>query len=200
MRVIGLTGGIASGKSTVAQILQNLGVTVVDADELAHLVLRPGEEAMEEVRASFPEAFDRSGELDRTELARIVFEDEERREILNAIVHPRVRALMRRAVAEAMRRGEKAIVLDVPLLIEGGLYREVDEVWLVAVDGQTQIARLMERNGLGREEALLRIRAQMPLERKREFADVVIENEASLEDLRQKVRRLWSEALGRSNS
>ncbi len=200
MRVIGLTGGIASGKSTVAQILQNLGVTVVDADELAHLVLRPGEEAMEEVRASFPEAFDRAGGLDRTELARIVFEDGERREILNAIVHPRVRALMRRAVAEAARRGEKAVVLDVPLLIEGGLYRQVDEVWLVAVDGETQIARLMERNGLGRDEALLRIRAQMPLERKREFADVVIENEASLEDLRQKVRRLWSEALGRSEN
>lgn len=200
MRVIGLTGGIASGKSTVARILKSLGATVVDADELAHFVLRPGEEAMEEVRASFPEAFGEIGDLDRGRLARIVFEDPERREILNAIVHPRVRALMRRAVAEAASRGEKAIVLDVPLLIEGGLYRQVDEVWVVVVDEETQIARLMERNGLGRDEALLRIRAQMPLERKRDFADVVIENEASLDDLRQKVRRLWREALGRADN
>lgn len=200
MRVIGLTGGIASGKSTVSHILRSLGATVIDADALAHAVLAPGEEAMEEVRASFPDAFDGEGNLDRGVLARIVFQDDERRQILNAIVHPRVRAAMRKAVADARARGGGAVVLDVPLLIEGGLYRQVDEVWLVAVSPETQIGRLMERNGLGRDEALLRIRAQMPLERKREFADVVIENEASEEELRQRVRSLWRDALGRADT
>lgn len=200
MRLIGLTGGIASGKSTVAALLQEFGAPVVDADALAHRVMAPGTPVLREVRGAFPDAFDEEGGLDRSRLAEIVFHDEARRMTLNGIVHPRVRSLMNEAVSAARKRGERACVLDVPLLIESGLHKTVDEVWLVLVSEETQIKRLIERNRLSRDEALARIRAQMPLNEKVRYASAVIDNEGPIPVLRERVRSLWFQAVGKTES
>lgn len=197
MLTIGLTGGIASGKSTVSSILRELGARVADADLFAHQVMAQGTDAFREIRQVFPSAFDAEGHLNRHQLADLVFSDESQRMRLNAIVHPKVRALMAEAVAEAQRGQERAIVLDIPLLIENALQETVDEVWLVYVSPDVQLKRLMERNDFSEKEALLRMRAQMPLDQKRRFATVVIDNNGTLEALRQTVNQLWLDRVGR---
>lgn len=196
MRVIGLTGGIATGKSTVSAILRSLGARVIDADALAHAVLAPGAPALDEVAKAFPGVV-KDGVLDRSRLAAIVFSDDDARRRLNSIVHPRVRHLMREELEEAALEGESVVVLDVPLLIEGGLHREVDEVWVVYVDEEEQLRRLVERNGIDRETALRRIRAQMPIDEKVKYADVVIDNRGDLASLEARVRQLWMERIAR---
>lgn len=196
MYVIGLTGGIATGKSTVTNILRKLGAWVIDADALAHAVLAPGTPAVEEVAEAFPGVV-RDGIIDRAALAEIIFSDERARARLNSIVHPRVRHLMRESLEEAALAGHRIAVLDVPLLIEGGLHRQVDEVWVVYVDEEEQLRRLMERNGVDRATAWKRIRAQMPIEEKVKYADVVIDNRGDLASLEAKVRELWLERVRR---
>jgi dephospho-CoA kinase len=194
--VIGLTGGIGSGKSTVTAILRRLGAFVVDADALAHAVLAPGAPAVDEVAAAFPGVVT-DGVVDRARLAELVFSQEEARARLNAIVHPRVRKMIREALEEAAMAGEAVAVLDVPLLIEAGLHHEVDEVWVVYADEEEQLTRIMERNHVDRETALARIRAQMPLSEKVRYADVVIDNRGDLSALEAQVQALWMERMRR---
>jgi len=196
MRVIGLTGGIGSGKSTVSRILRDLGAPVVDADEIVHLLQGPGTSVTAAIAREFgPGVLRPDGTLDRAALGQIVFADPERRRRLEAIVHPAVRERMDQEVERYRREGYPAVVLDVPLLIEGGLHRTVDEVWLVYVDRETERARLMSRNGYSEEEAERRIAAQMDLEAKRAFAHVIIDNRGSLGELEQQVRHAWQRAL-----
>ncbi len=166
---IGLTGGIASGKSTVSAMMRELGLPVIDADEAARAVVRPGEDAYRQIVAAFgPGILQTNGEIDRAKLGAIVFNNEEERKKLNAIVHPAVRQKMLAEKEALVRSGAKTVVLDIPLLFESGLTSWVDKVLVVYVDDDIQLRRLMERNGFTEEEARARIRAQWPLAEKTE--------------------------------
>jgi len=192
MIVIGLTGGIASGKSTVSAILRELGAPVVDADQIVRQLQAPGTPVLAAIAREFgPEVIRPDGSLDRAALGRVVFADPARRRALEASVRPAVRQEMWKQVAECRARGARAVVLDVPLLLEGGLDRQVDQVWVVWVDRETQLARLMARDGLDRTQAEQRINAQMSLDEKRQRADVVIDNCGTVEATRSQVLAAW---------
>ncbi|MEW6243289.1 MAG: dephospho-CoA kinase [Bacillota bacterium] len=194
MIVIGLTGGIASGKSTVSKMLASLGAYVIDADELAKDAIAPGTAGFAElVRAFGDHILTPHGDVDRKRLASIAFADPDKLSLLNRIVHPRVVAMVSELIRAARERGEKVVVVDVPLLIEAGLTHMVDTVWLVWVDSDTQIRRLLERDRYSMKEATLRLSAQMPLDEKKKYADVVIDNSGTREDTEKQVRALWRE-------
>jgi dephospho-CoA kinase len=197
MIVIGLTGGIASGKSTVSRILREAGAAVIDADAIVHELQGPGTPVTAAIAREFgPGVLRPDGTLDRAALGQIVFADPARRKALEAIVHPAVRARMDQEVERYRREGRPAVVLDVPLLIEGGLHRTVDRVWLVYVDRETEHRRLMARDGLSPADADRRISAQMSLEEKRSFADLVIDNRGTEEATRAQVLAAWQAAVG----
>jgi len=195
MLVIGLTGGVATGKSTVARYLRELGVPVIDADQLAREVVEPGEPALEEIRQRFGlGVIDAGGRLDRAALGAIVFRDEQARKDLEAIVHPRIRSRMRAMIEEYRRRGEPVVVCDIPLLFETGVGLDwVDRTVVVYVPREVQKARLMARNGYTAEEAERRIAAQLPTEEKARRADAVIDNSGDLDQTYRQVHRLWKE-------
>ncbi|MBB6282594.1 MULTISPECIES: dephospho-CoA kinase [Geobacillus] len=185
---IGLTGGIASGKSTVSAMMRELGLPVIDADEAARAVVEPGEEAYRQIVAVFgPDVLQENGEIDRGKLGAIVFNNEQERKKLNAIVHPAVRRKMLAEKEALVRSGAKTVVLDIPLLFESGLTDWVDRVLVVYVDDDVQLRRLMARNGFTEEEALARIRAQWPLEEKVKRADAVIDNNGTMEETRRQL-------------
>jgi len=192
VRIIGLTGGIASGKSTVANMLRALGARVVDADVIARRVVEPGQPAWEEIVAWLGRDILRpDGGLDRKKLGDLVFADGEARARLEMITHPRIAAAVEQALAEAEAEGLAAAVVDAPLLYEAGWDAKVDEVWVVAADDESQLRRLTARDGLTPEEAKARVAAQMALAEKRRRADVVIDNSSDLERTRREVRRAW---------
>lgn len=179
MKVIGLTGGIASGKTTVAAMLAAHGGAIIDADVAAREVVEPGEPALAEIAQAFgPEVIGPDGRLNRPALAGIIFNDEAARQTLNSIVHPRVRARMFGQL-EALRRlpePPRFAVLVVPLLLESGHDWGIDQIWVVSVPEEVQLERLMLRDQLAHEAAQARIRSQMPLAEKLKHADRVIEN------------------------
>lgn len=180
--VIGLTGSIATGKSTVASMFMDLGIPVIDADRIAREVVEPGEEAYKKVVETFGEEIlleDRS--LNRPKLGRIVFSDEEKRNQLNSIVHPAIRKRMLEKRDAYLKKGERCVVLDIPLLFESKLEHFVDKIIVVYVDENVQLKRLLERNQLTKEEALQRIRSQMPVKDKLELADAAIDNNGTIE-------------------
>ncbi|MED5078370.1 dephospho-CoA kinase [Geobacillus stearothermophilus] len=197
---IGLTGGIASGKSTVSAMMRELGLPVIDADEAARAVVRPGEEAYRQIVAAFgPGILRADGEIDRAKLGAIVFNDEQQRKVLNAIVHPAVRKKMLAEKEAHIRSGAKTVVLDIPLLFESGLTHWVDKVLVVYVDDDIQLRRLMARNGFTEEEALARIRSQWPMAEKVKRADAVIDNNGTIEETRRQLLAIlhqW-DALGK---
>ena len=179
--VFGLTGGIGSGKSTVAARFRARGVPVIDADLLAREVVAPGTPGLAEIRARFgDEVIDARGELDRARLAEIVFHDDDARRALNAITHPRVRDLALTRVQELAAQGEPLACYEVPLLIESGLGDVLRPLVVVVVDPATQVERTMRRDGSTREHAEARIRSQMPLAEKARLADHVIDNGGSV--------------------
>ncbi len=180
--VIGLTGSIATGKSTVASMFMDLGIPVIDADRIAREVVEPGEEAYKKVVEAFGEEIlleDRS--LNRPKLGRIVFSDEEKRNQLNSIVHPAIRKRMLEKRDAYLKKGERCVVLDIPLLFESKLEHFVDKIIVVFVDENVQLKRLLDRNQLTKEEALQRIRSQMPVKDKLELADAAIDNNGTIE-------------------
>jgi dephospho-CoA kinase len=186
---IGLTGGIASGKSTVSKMLAGLGFTIVDADIEARLAVQKGEKAYNDIVRFFgTEILQVDGEVDRATLGSIIFNDEDKRKALNSFVHPAVRERMLAKKADAERKGEKAVVLDIPLLFESGLQFMADKTLLVYVDEDTQLQRLMERNHYSREEALARIQSQMPLREKVELAHEIIDNNGSIAETEQQLK------------
>lgn len=188
MKLVGLTGGIASGKSTVAKILENLGAAVVNADVLAREVVEPDQEAWKEIVASFgTDVLQPDRTLDRTKLRNILFSDPEARKKLESIIHPRVRSLAEKRIAEYGAAGYAVVVYEVPLLFEGNLHEWLRPVILVACDIDTQRRRLEKRDRLQPAEAQKHIDAQMSLAEKRRLADYVIENNGSLEDLERQV-------------
>ncbi|WP_062749728.1 dephospho-CoA kinase [Shouchella tritolerans] len=185
---VGLTGGIASGKSLVASYLEKRGIPVVDADKLARQVVEPGEPALAQIVATFGQnVLQADGKLDRKQLGAIIFGDEQKRMQLNQIVHPAVRQLMKKQADLYEQRGYTRVVLDIPLLYESNLFHMVNQVWLVYVDEATQLQRLIERDGLTETEAKQRIAAQMPLTAKKAQADVLIDNNGSKENTYRQV-------------
>ena len=200
MIIIGLTGGIASGKSTVACMLEEKGAVIIDADRVAREVVLPGKPAWREIRDWLgPSILGPGGAIDRARLGKLVFSDAAEREKLNRIVHPRVMEIFV-ARTEEIRSccPEAVVVYDVPLLIEAGMQRMVDLVVLVYAREEIQLSRLQRRDNLSAEEALARLRAQMPLEEKRAYADVIIDNSGSLEETCRQVEAFWEDLQLRS--
>ena len=193
MRVIGLTGGIASGKSLVAQQLAEHGATVIDADTLGHETYRRGTETFDVVVAAFgSDVVGGDGEIDRRALGAKVFADPASRRRLEEIVWPAMRSMMETRLTELRAQGTAVAVLEAALLIEADWLPLVDEVWLTTAAPETARQRLARRNNLTMEEAESRLRAQLPNEKRRPYADVVIENDGSLEELRGAVDEAWS--------
>lgn len=195
MRVVGLTGGIGSGKSTVAAMLTVLGAVVIDSDAIAREAVEPGTPGFDAVVETFGRGIVAAdGGLDRAALAAIVFADPDRRAALEAIVHPEVVRRVGEIVA-AHADTDDVVVLDSPLLIETGRHRDVEMVIVVSAEPETQIGRLVAR-GMDETDARARLAAQMPLAEKAEVADVVLDNEGTLEELEGQVDRLWSDLTG----
>jgi len=189
VKLVGLTGGIASGKSTVAKILERLGAAVINADALSREVVEPGKDAWKEIIDAFGAGVLQPDQtLDRQKLRTVIFNDSDGRKKLEAIIHPRVRALAEEKIREHAVAGYSIIVYEVPLLFEGNLHEWLRPVILVACNVDTQRARLQERDRLTQTEAQKHIGAQMSLEEKRRLADYVIENDGSLADLERQVR------------
>ncbi|HZD41551.1 MAG TPA: dephospho-CoA kinase [Terriglobales bacterium] len=194
MKLIGLTGGIASGKSTVAAILARLGAAVINADELSREVVQPGKEAWKEIVDLFgPEILQKDNTLDRRKLRKIVFDRPAARKQLEAIIHPRVRALAEAKIQELATAGHSVIVYEVPLLFEVQLHHWLRPVILVACDANTQKTRLRQRDRLTETEAQKHIKAQMSLDEKRKLADYIIENNGSFEELEHRVQSVLDE-------
>lgn len=187
--VIGLTGGIASGKSTVSEMFRELSIPVIDADIIAREVVERGKPAYNKIVEVFgAEILQEDGELNRPKLGSVVFNNEEKRLQLNKIVHPAVREEMNRQKEMYIKEGAQAIVLDIPLLFESKLTSLVDHVLVVAVKPQTQLERLMKRNNFSEEEATARIHSQMPLEEKVKRADEVINNDGTIVGTKTQLR------------
>ena len=194
MKLVGLTGGIASGKSTVASILRRLGAAVIDADELAREVVQPGQIAWKEIVDTFgPEILRQDKTLDRGKLRKIVFDNRDARKKLEAMIHPRVRALAEEKIRDLAAAGQAVIVYEVPLLFEVQLHHSLRPVILVACDSKTQIKRLRDRDQLTAAQAQKHLDAQMSLDEKRKLADYTIENNGSLEELEGRVREIWEQ-------
>jgi dephospho-CoA kinase len=194
VKLVGLTGGIASGKSTVAKILQSLGAAIVNADDLAREVVEPGHEAWKEIVASFGADILQSDQtLDRQKLRTLIFNQPEARKRLESIIHPRVRALAEERIRRYAAAGYPVVIYEVPLLFEGNLQEWLRPVILVACDVETQTARLQKRDHLTAADAEKHIAAQMSLKDKRRLADYVIENNGSLEDLERQTRQILEE-------
>jgi len=192
--IVGLTGNIASGKSTVAQRLRQLGATVIDADELARQAVEAGTPALRRIAERWgAEVISPDGLLDRAALRRRVFNNHDELEELNEIVHPAVTRLRNEQVAQAQARGERVIVSDIPLLFERRLADEFDRIVLVDAPRPVRLDRLVRERGLHETEALDMITAQMPAELKRARADFVIDNTGSLEALDARVAEVWAE-------
>jgi dephospho-CoA kinase len=186
--VIGLTGGIASGKSTVSNILKEMNITIIDADVEARLAVERGEPAYQKIVAEFGnDILLTNEEIDRVKLGSIIFHNAEKRQLLNSIVHPEVRKRMNNQVEAAKEREEQVIILDIPLLFESKLTHMVEKTILVYVDRDIQLKRLMERNDLSLEEAEARIKSQMPLSEKVALADAVINNNGSIAETKKQV-------------
>jgi dephospho-CoA kinase len=193
MRVLGLTGGIGSGKTMVGEMFAQLGAEIIDADRLARDVVEPGQPALGEIVERFgPDVVQADGRLDRAKLGGIVFADASARAALNAITHPRIRERMQAAVSERKDRSG-VLILVIPLLYESARTALVDKVIVVWVDPQTQFRRLVERGGLTAEQAQQRIAAQMPLDQKRALADHVIDNRGTPEETRRQVETIYRE-------
>jgi dephospho-CoA kinase len=189
--VLGITGGIASGKTTVAQALQALGAVVVSADVLAREIVRPGTKALQQIAEYFGcQVLREDGTLNRQLMADMVFDDDQARMALNGITHPAIAALARTRLREAEQGGAALVIYDAPLLFEVGADRQVDKVLVVKVDAEVQLARLMARDGINRQQALARIAAQMPQEEKVARADFVIDNSGTAKETQVQVRSL----------
>jgi len=196
MLLVGLTGNIGSGKSTVAQMLSERGATIIDADVLARRAVEAGTAAHERIVARWSsEVLAPDGQLDRAALRRIVFADQEQLEELNQIVHPEVERLRSRLVEQAKKRGDRVVVCDIPLLFERHMTDRFDRIVLVDSHRAIRLERLVKDRGLGETEAMEMIAAQMPAELKRARADYVIDNDGTLSQLERKVGDVWN-ALG----
>jgi dephospho-CoA kinase len=197
MKKIGLTGGIATGKSYVLEVLRELGCEVLDADQVAHEVIEQGQPAYQEILDHFGEAVaGADGRIDRAKLGAIVFSDKSEREKLNSIVHPKVFQSQARWFEEVRRKNPSAIaVVDAALMIETGSYRRFDKLIVVYCNSDLQLERLMKRSNLNRADALARISAQMPSTEKIKYADYTIDTSEGFVDTRRQVETIFHELV-----
>lgn len=196
MKKIGLTGGIGSGKSTVANMLAETGIRIVDADKIAREIMEPGSPVLDQVAEEFgADIIGSDGALDRAELARRAFVSKETTENLNAITHPAIRAESNRQFAEAEANGEQAAVYDMPLLVELGLDKDMDLTVVVDVEAEERVRRLVSSRGLDEADARARIAQQIDDATRRAAADIVIDNNGDISDLAAQVRSLIDQLL-----
>ncbi|HOO37561.1 MAG TPA: dephospho-CoA kinase [Deltaproteobacteria bacterium] len=195
MVVAGLTGGIATGKSTVAAFFVSAGAELIDADRIAFDAVQKGTEAWQEIVEHFGQGvLLPDGQIDRACLGNIIFHDHEQKAVLNGIVHPAVIRRMRQRIEELEQNQPDAVVIvDVPLLIETGMYRDMRDVILVYVPEKVQIERLMDRDGLSRKDALARVHSQMSIEEKKTYASIIIDNTGSIENTRERTFAVYTE-------
>ncbi|ELL5550756.1 TPA: dephospho-CoA kinase [Staphylococcus aureus] len=192
-KVIGLTGGIASGKSTVSELLSVFGFKVVDTDKAAREAVKKGSKGLAQVREVFgDEAIDENGEMNRRYMGDLVFNHPEKRLELNAIIHPIVRDIMEEEKQEYLKQGYN-VIMDIPLLFENELENTVDEVWVVYTSESIQMDRLMQRNNLSLEDAKARVYSQISIDKKSRMADHVIDNLGDKLELKQNLERLLEE-------
>jgi dephospho-CoA kinase len=195
--VLGITGGIGSGKSTISHILEELGVVVIDADIISRQVVMPGEKALEELTDEFgKDILDDCGQLKRKLLAEEVFNDERKLQILNGIVHKYVAKRIKDNVEEQLLKKTKVIVIDAPIPIKIGFLDLCDQVWTVAATMELRIERIMERNGMTYEEAVSRIKSQIPDEEYIKIANTVIYNNKDIFHLKEEVKCQFTKLLG----
>lgn len=195
---IGLTGGIGSGKSTVADLLSSEGFIIIDADQVARDIVEPGQPALAELADAFgQDILHPDGSLDRAGLAAKAFVNEEQTSLLNAITHPRIAEESARRFEAAEASGAKVAVYDMPLLVEKGLDRKMDLVVVVDVDVEKRVRRLVEKRGLSEEDVRRRIASQVPDDVRLKAADLVVDNNGTLEDLKTETKKVISEILGR---
>jgi len=193
LKLIGLTGGAGSGKSTVAEMFRERGATVLDADQATHALYEPGSLGFDLIEREFGPDYVRNERIDRARLGELVFNDADARQRLNAIMHPLVREWMAARTAEALMRGAPVVVQDVPLLFENGLEDLYSAVVLVYVPESIQMQRLVEGRGLGEDRARAIIASQMPIDEKRGRAQHVIDNSGTREETRRQVEAMWPE-------
>ncbi|NVN93211.1 MAG: dephospho-CoA kinase [Desulfuromonadales bacterium] len=197
MRVVGLTGGIASGKSSVARFLMEKGAVVIDADELSRVAVRPGSPALARIVAEFgADMLLPDGSLDRKRMRSVVFGNSDKRSLLELILHPEIKHLAEEGIAAAAAAGHRIVFYMAPLLIEAGITERVDEVWVVTVRPEIQIQRLMDRDTISRVEAQRIIDSQMPLAEKVRHGRVVIDNSGTPEQTRHLVDTIWNREMG----
>lgn len=193
--IIGLTGGIATGKSTAAEYLKEKGARIIDADQISHKISRRGEKGWRLVVDEFgDEILREDGEFDRDKLGKIVFSDPRKRKKLESLLHPIIIYEMKEQ-AHRYLNNDEIVVFMAPLLYEAGLDRFCDQIWVISSSEENQISRLKKRNDFSSKEALKRIKAQMPLSKKEEKADVVIENNSTIADLQDKIDLYWEKVL-----
>jgi dephospho-CoA kinase len=200
IRVIGLTGGIATGKSSVARYFVDLAVPVIDADLLARETVLPGTEALKEIVKLFGDkVLTQDGTLDRKYLGSLVFSDKDKRKELEKILHPEIKRLATERIEQFAAAGHKRLIYMAPLIIETGATKHFDEIWVVTVLPEIQIERLMKRDGISRNEAQQIIDSQMPLAEKECHGKVVIDNSGTEEQTRKSLELVWSKEIGSSN-
>lgn len=202
-RVIGLTGGIATGKSTISKMFKSFHIPVIDADKIAREVVEPGKTAYDHIVRTFGKGITQGdGTIDRKKLGQIIFSDERKRKQLNEIVHPAIRRKMIDRRDEYLKQGERAVVLDIPLLFESDLTHFVDQIIVVYIPETLQLERLLKRDHLNKVDALKRIRAQLPIEEKVKKADAVIDNQGSIEESFEQLEKIlidWNIIEGSSS-
>lgn len=196
VRVIGLTGGVATGKSSVGRFFEQKGAVVIDADRLSREAVLPGSPGLDRIAGVFGRGvLAADGTLDRKALGRLVFSDASLRRQLEAILHPEIKRLAEQHITAAAADGQRVIFYMAPLLIEAGVTDRVDEVWVVSVRPEIQVLRLMERDGISREEALRIISSQMPLAEKERLGRVVIDNNGTPEDTERILTAIWAHEI-----
>ena len=196
MRIIGLTGGIGTGKSTVAQILKTLGAEVIDLDKAGHEILKKGTTAYEQVVKEFGKGILKSdGEIDRARLGNIVFNDRKALARLNRISHPAIDKIVEKIVSEARRQGVKVVVFEAAAMLEAEKSWQVDEVWITIAKKKNVLERLKDRPGYSSVEVKRRTDSQMTNAERIKQADVVIENDGTLDELKAKVKAEWQKLL-----
>jgi dephospho-CoA kinase len=193
IRIIGLTGGIACGKSSVANFFRERGVLVIDADQLAREAVQPGRPALARIAELFgSDLLTAEGALDRGRMGAIIFADAEKRRQLEEILHPQIRRLADESIAQAAAAGHRRLVYMAPLLIEAGVSDRVDEIWVVTVTNEVQLERLMQRDSLNRDQALQRVASQMPLTDKEQHGTVVIDNSGTSKQTERVLEAIWA--------
>lgn len=198
MKVLGLTGNIASGKSLVATMFEELGARVIDVDDIARMIVEPDQPAWNEIVGGFGDVIlNQDKTINRKKLGDIIFNDKEKREILNNITHPRIMAIVRNKVEEYRNQNVELTIIEAALIVEkGGLKDLIEKLIVVTSDKNSQIERLADRDGFSREESMSRINSQMPADEKVRFADYIIDNSGSRYETNVQVQKIWEELTG----